>query len=121
MDVDLGLIGYRFTRRKDGTVSVQRLETGSDPNEIDLRCDLANHSPTGFEVGYEGSGPAQTALAVLADAVDDETALEHYQSFKRDVISDCQLDPGESKQIAAGVVEDAVDESDPSVSTNFSP
>jgi hypothetical protein len=31
------------------------------------RLDLWNHSPTGFEWGYGGSGPAQLALALLAD------------------------------------------------------
>ena len=59
--------------------------------------DLRNHSPTGFEWGYSGSGPAQLALAILADhfqhglgrnAADaDGLALRHYQQFKVDVIS----------------------------------
>ncbi len=31
------------------------------------RLDLANHSPDGFSWGYGGSGPAQLALAILAD------------------------------------------------------
>ena len=31
-----------------------------------LRLDLVNHSPTGFEWGYGGSGPAQLAVAMLA-------------------------------------------------------
>ena len=34
---------------------------------LDSRRDLWNHSPTGFEWGYCGSGPAQLALALLAD------------------------------------------------------
>src|SRR5205823_6333568 len=29
------------------------------------RFDLRNHSPTGFEWGYAGSGPAQLSLALL--------------------------------------------------------
>jgi hypothetical protein len=45
----------------------------------DLRC----HSPTGFEWGYGGSGPAQLALALCADALgDDERAMRVYQHFK---------------------------------------
>jgi hypothetical protein len=28
---------------------------------------IRNHSPTGFEFGYAGSGPAQLALAILVD------------------------------------------------------
>jgi hypothetical protein len=33
------------------------------------RLDLFNHSPAGFDWGYGGSGPAQLALAMLADAL----------------------------------------------------
>jgi len=52
------------------------------------RHDLRNHSPTGFEWGYGGSGPAQLALALLADALaNDQMALKHYQEFKWSVIS----------------------------------
>ena len=44
-------------------------------------CD--KHSPTGFEWGYVGSGPAQLSLALLADALgDDERAQDLYQQFK---------------------------------------
>ncbi len=58
---------------------------------LDPRLDLRNHSPTGFSWGYNGSGPAQLSLALLADALgDDEAALEHYQDFKFKVI--CRLD-----------------------------
>jgi Family of unknown function (DUF6166) len=32
---------------------------------------LWNHSPSGFNWGYGGSGPAQTALALLLDWTDD--------------------------------------------------
>jgi hypothetical protein len=51
------------------------------------RLDLGNHSPTGFEWGYGGSGPAQLALALLADATGDaDVALALYQRFKREVV-----------------------------------
>ena len=54
---------------------------------------IANHSPTGFEWGYAGSGPAQLALALLLDALafadpeGDKRTREHiakrnYQAFK---------------------------------------
>ncbi len=47
------------------------------------RNDLMNHSPNGFEWGYGGSGPAQLALAICADALaDDNRALHVYQEFK---------------------------------------
>lgn len=54
---------------------------------LPLRLDLENHSPTGFSWGYGGSGPAQLALALLADAIDDNTARRHYQEFKSGIIA----------------------------------
>lgn len=52
------------------------------------RLDLANHSPTGLSWGYQGSGPAQCALAILADALgDDRRAVELHQAFKRECIA----------------------------------
>ena len=49
---------------------------------------LWNHSPDGFAWGYQGSGPAQLALALLYDVLRDRVfALEHYQAFKRAVVS----------------------------------
>ena len=55
---------------------------------LDPRLDLYNHSPTGFEWGYCGSGPAQLALAILADHLaDDQEALNLYQRFKWAVIA----------------------------------
>jgi uncharacterized protein DUF6166 len=58
-----------------------------DGRPLDPRLDLYNHSPTGFEWGYCGSGPAQLALAILADHLSDEKeALTFYQRFKWAVI-----------------------------------
>ncbi len=59
------------------------------PNGTPLptRLDLQNHSPTGFSCGFGGSGPAQLALALLADVFDDDIALEHYQDFKWSIIA----------------------------------
>jgi Family of unknown function (DUF6166) len=54
---------------------------------LPLRLDLYNHSPTGFEWGYGGSGPAQLALALLAHATGDgELAVRLHQDFKWAVI-----------------------------------
>jgi Family of unknown function (DUF6166) len=67
-----------------GAVIVQ---TDSRLAPLGPRYDLANHSPTGFSWGYGGSGPAQLALALLADALgDDALALRLYQRFKFRVI-----------------------------------
>jgi hypothetical protein len=49
---------------------------------------LFNHSPDGFAWGYEGSGPAQLALALLLHAgVGDRLAVALHQRFKREVIA----------------------------------
>src|ERR1017187_4015751 len=54
---------------------------------LNPRLDLYNHSPTGFEWGYCGSGPAQLALAILADHLgEDIQAFNLYQRFKWAVI-----------------------------------
>jgi hypothetical protein len=72
---------------------------GAEP--LALRLELARHSPTGFEWGYGGSGPAQLSLAILADRWRDDDgrtergkddpnvrtrgelhALEHHQELK---------------------------------------
>jgi hypothetical protein len=60
-----------------------------DGHPLNPRLDLWNHSPTGFEWGYCGSGPAQLALAILADhCKDDERALNFYQRFKWAVVTE---------------------------------
>ena len=46
-----------------------------------------NHSPDGFNWGYEGSGPAQLALALLLEETGREEAVRYHQDFKRDVVA----------------------------------
>lgn len=44
---------------------------------------LINHSPSGFQWSYLGSGPAQLALALLLDVTGNpELAQAYYQDFK---------------------------------------
>ena len=59
------------------------------PPAYDLEC----LSPDGFAWGYLGAGSAQLALALLADATDDdEQALRLYQYFMQAVIAGLQKD-----------------------------
>ena len=59
-----------------------------DGELLDPRQDLSNHSPSGMEWGYCGSGPAQLALAILADHFkDDRRALDLHQRFKWTVVA----------------------------------
>jgi len=76
-------MGYTGFRLRNGTCRIVR-----NGRKLRLRLDLTNHSPTGFEWGYGGSGPAQSALAILADYLhDDVRAIDLHQKFKRDVIA----------------------------------
>jgi Family of unknown function (DUF6166) len=64
-----------------------------DGRPLPPRLDLVNHSPTGYGVGYGGSGAAQLALAILADHLGKgpsgswEEAQDLYQAFKWRVIA----------------------------------
>jgi len=69
---------YKGTR-----IEPLQCEVTVDGEPLDPRLDLWNHSPTGFEWGYGGSGPAQLALAILAHHLgDDEEAVRLHQRFK---------------------------------------
>jgi len=59
----------------------------------DRSLDVVNHSPSGFEWGYAGSGPAQLACGLLLDYYDDESFVrEHYIAFRNRVISQLKCD-----------------------------
>lgn len=66
--------------------AVQVVE-GDSRRRLDPRLDLRNHSPTGLEWGYGGSGPAQLALAILAQVVGEMHALACYHDYKWDVVA----------------------------------
>ncbi len=74
---------YSGNRRGDGTTSVS-----VDGRPLDLRPGFRSQPATTFDWGYEGrGGPAQLALAILADHfADDERARSHYVDFMRRVI-----------------------------------
>jgi hypothetical protein len=48
---------------------------------------LTKHSPTGYEWGYAGSGPADLALNILLMFVDPATAERLHQEFKQAFIA----------------------------------
>ena len=77
------------TYRGTATDSAVTVDVDGYPvGPLDCRLDLINHSPTGFAWGYQGSGPAQLALALCADALgSEEHALQVYQEFKRRVVA----------------------------------
>lgn len=75
----------------------ERGEEQRGPLPLGLR--VFDHSPCGFEWGYEGSGPAQLALAILLDHLGfygaagqerrdiAERALRLHEEFKFDVVA----------------------------------
>ena len=72
---------YHGWRDDDGVAHVIILSNGF--RSLPVRLDLVNHSPDGFEWGYGGSGPAQLALALLADALEDDKLADLlHQDFK---------------------------------------
>ena len=77
---------YTGSRTDDRCAVV--VSDGDDCRDLNPRFDLRNHSPSGFEWGYGGSGPAQLALALAADVLgDDEAALGVYQRLKFRVVA----------------------------------
>jgi hypothetical protein len=77
-----------YRGHRDTTAPVgEELEVTVNSEPLAKRYDLLSASPSGFETGYNGSGPAQLAIAILAHAYDDEFACEHYQQFKREVVA----------------------------------
>lgn len=76
---------YWGVRDQDGTARVNVCDDRGQIRPLDIQRSLfvANKSPTGFEWGYGGSGPAQLALAILLDALADiEHATRLFQAFK---------------------------------------
>ncbi len=72
----------------DDSYQVVVEQKGKKPYALPLHLNIINHSPTGFCWGYNGSGPAQLALALLIDCLGDiEQAKKYYQQFKNDVIA----------------------------------
>ena len=77
---------YRGTQTETGAAVV--VEENGNCRTLDPRFDLRNHSPTGFNWGYAGSGPAQLALALAADVLgDDEKAQDVYQRLEAKLVA----------------------------------
>ena len=75
-------------RRYEGRREGHATDVTVNGHPLNPRLDLWNHSPTGFEWGYGGSGPAQLSLALLADHFgDSQKAVELHQSFKWAVVA----------------------------------
>lgn len=63
---------------------------------------IERHSPDGFNWGYGGSGPADTALSILTDCLGMEQSNQLYQMFKWEIVAAW----GEKWSITEGEVKD---------------
>lgn len=105
---------YRGERRTDATGGITAHVTvfpmgGVRGHSLALArsLKLRQHSPTGFEWGYSGSGPSQLALALLLDATDDHAvALRAYHWLMWEKVAGWL---GDSWTITAGELFDLLD------------
>jgi hypothetical protein len=90
---------YLGERTPEGcTVEVIDTDNPNGGYLLETRNDLRNYS-SGFDFGSPGSGPAQLALALLADALgSDRKALDNYQQFKAKVLAPMEGDTFELSQ-----------------------
>jgi len=75
-----------------GRRSASGVEVTVDGVPLDAHLNLRDFHAGGFEWGYEGSGPSQLALAILAEHAGAQAALQGYRSFVRQVIAELDGD-----------------------------
>ncbi len=104
---------YRIYRAGDGRLHCEAVPAGDLFFPSYPVRHIPVHSPTGFEIGYGGSGPSDLALAILADWTGDPVAevhagrgraAEHYQQFKWVFLSSQRLDKGDALTIPGRAV-----------------
>ena len=105
-DRDVVYVGYR----QRGQAIVEK-RPGQERLTPERSFELVNHSPSGFEWGYGGSGPAQLALALLLDYTGDEAfALDYYQELKTEVVSQLACAGSEGRwRLTASEIDAALD------------
>ena len=90
---------YSGRRTASGTVVLV------DGQPLDPRLDLRDFQ-AGFEWGYEGSGPSQLALAILADHAGAERALGGWKVFMQTVVAELE---GEQWRLGADEIDRRAD------------
>jgi len=78
---------YKGIRGADGAADVLVEEPNRPDRLLAPRTDLFKRCATGPDWGYFGNGPAQCALAVLADALGDDLRAVRHQGFHSYIIA----------------------------------
>lgn len=94
--------GYRFGSDPSDRVTVMIHEKGKKPRPLESYRHIRYHGD--FNWGYSGSGPAQLALAMVADVTGEKPELAVYMMFKSRVVGclPCEgwsIDEGEIRHI----------------------
>lgn len=80
-------------RRYAGERTIDGVMVTVDGQEIDPRFDVKTYTDHGFEWSYEGDGPRQLALAILAEHMGDaQAALEFAEPFMQRVVANFDND-----------------------------
>ncbi len=82
----------RLMKTYTGIREGERVTVRVDDQPLDARLDLRDFHASGFEWGYEGSGPSQLALAILADHAGAAAALGNYRKFVQIFIAEIEGD-----------------------------
>lgn len=90
------MLNFHGQRTRTGCIVTVGKTDGGLFSNLPLYLDFVNHSPTGFEWGYYGSGPSQLAYAILhhyfvkakglTEKQAHEKAVDIYMEFKRLVV-----------------------------------
>lgn len=81
------MVHHVYTGVRKGEKGIAQVFKDGQPFYHYESLEVCNHSPTGFEWGYGGSGPCQLALALLLEVTDEETAAELQHAFKWEVVA----------------------------------
>jgi Family of unknown function (DUF6166) len=88
MNKDSKIRGHRW--HETDPLAEFGVEVWIDDKQIDptFSQTICNHSPDGFEFGYNGSGPSQLSLAILLEMTNDiEWSKQYYMIFRREKIA----------------------------------
>lgn len=84
-----GVVTYKLARDNDGEADAFVIAPHKALHRLPPRNDVHDHSPDGFEWGYDGSGPTQLALALCIHALGGDVvrAQRVYMRYRSRVLA----------------------------------